>query len=497
MGVLQAHPKDGVGMGFEIATGDVRVDDEEFEAEASAADKREIDVDPLAIGDSFESSRGGILDLEDTIYDIVHYMSDVRIDRITDIETTQRQLEASQLVASGERASLVERIGSLRLEYLKVRKDRDDTRRRLRRLESYHIRLEGAENFYVTGYDEHGSDIVEYNDLMTQQRRSIILVTVGNDPDYGHMLYGPGWEKLKRCFDFSYGKRVVLTNMLGNDLRVLVFRDDGYEINHENLPHTKVILDTVVKKETQKDPRIRHVCNWKGHFVVHEEEEVVFYQALCHHINNEGSLAIPPDFVIANDLFIFEHAKIVYGKKSYRLELHREFYIDDPSCVNDMKLVRNWRIPGKSLDEGLVPLMSNQDVLIIKEVVEDDEVKEASETGNSGKQLLSVTKNDVQTKTGPSTPPWSFESLSDSDIKRGSGNTNKMPTMRENEAEENAELFDDPDHLLEHVPFLKETVVIVYGNALLLVVDDPVVPPVIVLEEQLERPNKRRKLNPT
>ncbi|GJX76637.1 hypothetical protein Tco_0323448, partial [Tanacetum coccineum] len=73
--------------------------------------------------------------------------------------------ETSQLIASGERASLVERIGSLRLEYLKVRamlsiyrdridnlywhialsqevfcqvrRDRDDTRRRLRRLELY------------------------------------------------------------------------------------------------------------------------------------------------------------------------------------------------------------------------------------------------------------------------------------------------------------------------------------------------------------------------
>ncbi|GJZ05356.1 hypothetical protein Tco_0538631 [Tanacetum coccineum] len=79
--------------------------------------------------------------LEDTIYDIVHYMSEVRIDRITEIETTQRQLETSQMVASRERASLVERIGSLRLEYLKeefrqVRRDRDDTQRRLRRLES-------------------------------------------------------------------------------------------------------------------------------------------------------------------------------------------------------------------------------------------------------------------------------------------------------------------------------------------------------------------------
>ncbi|GKA13368.1 putative reverse transcriptase domain-containing protein [Tanacetum coccineum] len=117
-------------MDREIVASDVREDDEEFEAEASLADTRETVVDPLAIGDSFETSRG-----------------------------------ASQLVASGERASLVERIGSLRLEYLKVRamlsierdridslrwhmalsqeefrqvrRDRDDTRRRLRRLESY------------------------------------------------------------------------------------------------------------------------------------------------------------------------------------------------------------------------------------------------------------------------------------------------------------------------------------------------------------------------
>ncbi|GJS84800.1 hypothetical protein Tco_0751341 [Tanacetum coccineum] len=78
-----AHPEDGVGMGFKI---DVREDDEEFEAEASAANMREIIVDPLAIGDTSESSRG----------------------------------ETSQLVASGERASLVERIRSLRLEYLKI-----------------------------------------------------------------------------------------------------------------------------------------------------------------------------------------------------------------------------------------------------------------------------------------------------------------------------------------------------------------------------------------
>nr|GEW30918.1 hypothetical protein [Tanacetum cinerariifolium] len=83
-----AHTRDGVGMRVEINTSDVREDDEEFETKASATDTREIAVDPLVIGDSFESSRGGISDLVDTIYDIFHYMSEVRIDRITEIETT-------------------------------------------------------------------------------------------------------------------------------------------------------------------------------------------------------------------------------------------------------------------------------------------------------------------------------------------------------------------------------------------------------------------------
>ncbi|GJX15496.1 putative reverse transcriptase domain-containing protein [Tanacetum coccineum] len=131
-----AYLEDGVGMGFEITASYVREDDEEFEAEASAADTREIVVDPLAIGDSFEFSRGGIPDLKDTIYDIVHYMSEVRLDRTTEIDTTQRQLEASYI----ER----DRIDSLRWhmalsqeEFRQVRRDRDDTRRRLRRLESY------------------------------------------------------------------------------------------------------------------------------------------------------------------------------------------------------------------------------------------------------------------------------------------------------------------------------------------------------------------------
>nr|GEW18970.1 hypothetical protein [Tanacetum cinerariifolium] len=352
-----------------------------------------------------------------------------------------------------------------------------------------HFIWEGADTFYVTGYNKHSSEISGYNDLMTQQRRSRILVTLRNDPD----------------------------------------------------------------------PRIRHACNWKGHSVVHEDEEAVFYQTLSRHVKNEGSLATLPDFVTANDLFIFDHAKIVYGKKSYRLELHQEFYNDDPSCVNDMKLAGNWRrisqsndlmftlkihhignftsAPGRiyhcaeikwhDLDDSETFLKNRYDSMledlgtgkgvVIKEVMEDDEVKEASETGNSGKQLLSVTENNVQTKTEPSTPPWSFESLSDSDFsdhppwssesmnkkgikgwlhKKDPVNYQHDPYHGEDKVEENAELFDEQDHLLEHVPFLKETIVIVYGDASLLAVDSLVVHPVIVLDEQLEIPNKRRKLNP-
>ncbi|GJX73415.1 putative reverse transcriptase domain-containing protein [Tanacetum coccineum] len=67
-----AYPEDGVCIGFDIVASDVREDDEEFEAEASAADMREIAV---------------------------------RIDRIIEINTTQRQLETSQMVASGEGVS--------------------------------------------------------------------------------------------------------------------------------------------------------------------------------------------------------------------------------------------------------------------------------------------------------------------------------------------------------------------------------------------------------
>ncbi|GJZ33534.1 putative reverse transcriptase domain-containing protein [Tanacetum coccineum] len=171
----------------EIDPRDVRDDTEGYEADTSAGDTVEVGIDPMSAPiveeeivepageDSSDSSstRDGIvrsfkdmlIDLDDVVRDFYHHMSEVRIDRIVEIETVQRRLEADQLIARGQRVSMIERIDSLRLENLKVRamldierdrvnslrlhmslsqeefrqvrRDRDDTRGRLRRLESY------------------------------------------------------------------------------------------------------------------------------------------------------------------------------------------------------------------------------------------------------------------------------------------------------------------------------------------------------------------------
>ncbi|GKD94129.1 hypothetical protein Tco_1373966, partial [Tanacetum coccineum] len=166
---------------FEIDPRDVRDDTED------ARDTVEVGIDPMSTpiveeeivepagedsSDSFDTGDGIVrlfedmpIDLDDVVRDFYHHMSEVRIDRIVGIETVQRRLEVDQLIARGERAGMIERIESLRLENLKVRamldikrdrvnslqlqmslsheefrqvrRDRDDTRWRLRRLESY------------------------------------------------------------------------------------------------------------------------------------------------------------------------------------------------------------------------------------------------------------------------------------------------------------------------------------------------------------------------
>ncbi|GJU21898.1 putative reverse transcriptase domain-containing protein [Tanacetum coccineum] len=116
-----AHTEDSLGMRVKIVASDIREDDEEFEAEASAVDTREITVDPLSIGDSSESSRRGIPELEDTIYDIVHYRLEyLKVRAMLSIERHQIDNLRWHMVLSQE-------------DFRQVCRDRDDTRRRLKR----------------------------------------------------------------------------------------------------------------------------------------------------------------------------------------------------------------------------------------------------------------------------------------------------------------------------------------------------------------------------
>ncbi|GJT13162.1 hypothetical protein Tco_0860204 [Tanacetum coccineum] len=191
--LLPPHKSLGIGDGdyvrdhVEIDPKDVRDDTKEYESDTSVGDTVEVGIDLMSAPiveevivepageDSSELSgtRDGIvrsfedmpIDLDDVVRDFYHHMFEVRIDRIVGIKTVQRRLETDQLIARGQRVSIIERIDSLRLENLKVRtmldierdrvnslllhmsfsqeefrqvrRDRDDTRGRLRKLESY------------------------------------------------------------------------------------------------------------------------------------------------------------------------------------------------------------------------------------------------------------------------------------------------------------------------------------------------------------------------
>ncbi|GJR63563.1 hypothetical protein Tco_1505725 [Tanacetum coccineum] len=170
-----AHTEDGIGMGVEVVASDIREDEEEIEAEASSGGTVEIEVDPrvgpIVVEDVPEhvTADGAVEITYDPLGDLIQRFHDhtkeIPVSRITDIETSQRQLEVGQLIAGGERAGLTDRVRSLvrenrkvrallcierdrvdslhhhmalsQEEFHQVRRDRDDTYRRLRRLESF------------------------------------------------------------------------------------------------------------------------------------------------------------------------------------------------------------------------------------------------------------------------------------------------------------------------------------------------------------------------
>nr|GEW48029.1 putative reverse transcriptase domain-containing protein [Tanacetum cinerariifolium] len=87
--VISEGTEDGIDLGVEVATSNIRENGEEFKVEASAGGTMVIVVDPLATGDISKPTRGGALDLEGILYDMSHYMSKVRRDH----DDTQRRLK--------------------------------------------------------------------------------------------------------------------------------------------------------------------------------------------------------------------------------------------------------------------------------------------------------------------------------------------------------------------------------------------------------------------
>nr|GEU97950.1 reverse transcriptase domain-containing protein [Tanacetum cinerariifolium] len=120
---------------------DVGIDvEDEVESSDRRAMKVGVDMDAgidIADGMLMPDAMEHLEQVEEGLQNIHDHVIELHIQRIEDIKTAPRQLEASQLIASGERASLSDRTRSLERENLKVRRDRDDTRMRLRRLESF------------------------------------------------------------------------------------------------------------------------------------------------------------------------------------------------------------------------------------------------------------------------------------------------------------------------------------------------------------------------
>ncbi|GKF59321.1 hypothetical protein Tco_0176107, partial [Tanacetum coccineum] len=114
--------RDDVRDHVEIEFRDVRVDTEGYEADTSAGDTVEVGIDPMSAPivkeEIVEPAGEDSSDLSGTRDDI-------------------RRLEADQLIARGQRVSMIERIDSLRLENLKVRARLDIERDRVNSLHLY------------------------------------------------------------------------------------------------------------------------------------------------------------------------------------------------------------------------------------------------------------------------------------------------------------------------------------------------------------------------
>nr|GEY80889.1 putative reverse transcriptase domain-containing protein [Tanacetum cinerariifolium] len=137
---VRAPTEDDLGMGVEVATSDIREDEEEFKAEASTGGTLKIAVDPLATGGISESTGGDTPDLEGTLYDISHYMSAREraglADRVRSLGRENLRVRALLCIERDRVDSLCRHMVISQEEFCQVRRDHDDAQRTHRRLET-------------------------------------------------------------------------------------------------------------------------------------------------------------------------------------------------------------------------------------------------------------------------------------------------------------------------------------------------------------------------
>ncbi|GJY60267.1 hypothetical protein Tco_0460924 [Tanacetum coccineum] len=149
-----------IGIGVEAATSDIREDDEEFEAESSTGGMMEIVVDPLVTGGISESTRGDAPNLEGTLYDIAHYMSERAglADRVRILGWENLRIRALLCIGRDQVDSLRHHMALSQEEFRQICRDRDDTRRRLMRSREALDAREANRNIRLGNGNDEGGD---------------------------------------------------------------------------------------------------------------------------------------------------------------------------------------------------------------------------------------------------------------------------------------------------------------------------------------------------
>nr|GEV09204.1 hypothetical protein [Tanacetum cinerariifolium] len=146
---VRAHTKDGIDLGVEVSTSDIMEDEEEFEAEAIAGGTMEIFVDPLATG--LQSLRL----LRDSWRLVSWWLAERAglADRVRCLVQDNLRVRALLCIGRDRVDSLRHHMVLFQEEFHQVRKDSNDTQRRLRRLESLVERRLGFRQEVLATYE--------------------------------------------------------------------------------------------------------------------------------------------------------------------------------------------------------------------------------------------------------------------------------------------------------------------------------------------------------